>query len=213
MAELLADRPKVADLRGTPAAAQAAAVLEDPTGRRRRRLRLAGRLVAVVLTLWLVALVAGGVGLGPVPGIPLVGALRPAVPPLAPHLPRPARPTPSDLRPAAPARVAATQPAASSPSASAEPRAVARRTPAHAPAVTHNVAHPAPHAVVVPPTTTTTPAVTHPNNGKHTGSSTTGRSTAPAGTGTTTTTTTTTAPAHGKSGSAPGRLKNQVAVP
>src|SRR5436190_1659510 len=109
MSQLLADRPRVSDLRGSSAAPSGAAVLEDPTGRRRRRLRIASRLVALVLTAWLIALVLGGVGLSPVPGIPFAHVLRPATPPPAErHPPVPAQPSASDLAPAVPATRAGT---------------------------------------------------------------------------------------------------------
>ncbi len=89
----------------------AVAVLEDPTGRRARWLRRAGRLVFVLFLCWLLAIVLGGLGLFPVAGIPLTRVLRPSTgpPPLA-ELPRPRQPSASDLRPAltAPAFVAGT---------------------------------------------------------------------------------------------------------
>jgi hypothetical protein len=76
-------------------------VLEDPTGRRARWLRRAGRLVFVVFLAWLLAIVLGGLGLTPVPGIPFTHALRPSSgPPPLVKLPRPRPPTVSDLRPA-----------------------------------------------------------------------------------------------------------------
>src|SRR3954452_20848023 len=105
MAELIADRVRVSDLRGNAGVPAPAAVLEDPTGRRRRRLRFAGRVLAVALTLWLVALVLGSVGLSPVPGVPFAHVLRPAsAPAAAKKLPKPQPPTVADLEPALPAR-------------------------------------------------------------------------------------------------------------
>ena len=50
-------------------------VLADPTGRRRRRLALAGRIGTAVLGLWLVALTLGGLGLQPLAGLPVVGSV------------------------------------------------------------------------------------------------------------------------------------------
>lgn len=79
-------------------------VLEDPSGRRARWLRRGGRVVFVVFSAWLVAIVLGGLGLLPVTGIPLTHALRPSLgpPPTVTRLqPRP--PSASDLRPALPA--------------------------------------------------------------------------------------------------------------
>src|SRR5437762_5954814 len=109
MSQLVADRPRVSDLRGSAAAEPVAAVLEDPTGRRRRRLRFAGRMVAAGLTLWLGGLVLGSVGLSPVPDIPFTHVLRPASPPPAvKHLPTPVRPSAADLKAAAPAVAQAT---------------------------------------------------------------------------------------------------------
>src|SRR5436189_62054 len=47
-------------------------VLSDPTGRRRHRLVIAGRVVTAILGLWLVVLILGGLGLQPLAGLPLV---------------------------------------------------------------------------------------------------------------------------------------------
>jgi hypothetical protein len=85
----------------TTVGARGPTVLEDPTGRRARWMRRAGRLVFVVFLAWLLAIVAGGLGLTPVPGIPFTHALRPSSgPPPLVKLPRPRPPTASDLRPA-----------------------------------------------------------------------------------------------------------------
>jgi hypothetical protein len=88
-------------------------VLEDPTGRRARWMRRAGRVVFVLFLAWLLAVVLGGLGLMPVAGIPLTHVLRPSQgpPPLA-KLPTPKQPASSDLRPAIPARVFAAKTAA-----------------------------------------------------------------------------------------------------
>jgi hypothetical protein len=61
-------------------------VLADPTGRRRRRLAIAGRVTTTGLGLWLVALILGGFGLQPLAGLPIVGDLGAgeAAPPAVP---------------------------------------------------------------------------------------------------------------------------------
>jgi hypothetical protein len=50
-------------------------VLADPTGRRRRRLAIAGSIATAVLAAWLAVLILGGLGLQPLAGIPIVGDL------------------------------------------------------------------------------------------------------------------------------------------
>jgi hypothetical protein len=50
-------------------------VLADPTGRRRRRLAIAGRVATTVLGLWLVVLILGGLGLQPLAGLSVIGRL------------------------------------------------------------------------------------------------------------------------------------------
>ncbi|MGZ4337234.1 MAG: hypothetical protein ACXVRA_07955 [Gaiellaceae bacterium] len=81
-------------------------VLEDPTGKRARWLRRAGRFVFLLFPGWLLAIVLGGLGLMPVAGIPLVHVLRPSQgPPPVVKLPRPRQPSAADLRPAVPAKV------------------------------------------------------------------------------------------------------------
>jgi hypothetical protein len=78
-------------------------VLEDATGRRRRRMRLLGRAVSLLFLLWLVVIVLGGIGVAPVGHVPLVRALHPSQgPPAVRTLPTPTSPSPSDLRPALP---------------------------------------------------------------------------------------------------------------
>ena len=62
-------------------------VLVDPTGRRRRRLAIAGRVATMVLGLWLIVLILGGLGLQPLAGLPIIGDLgaREAAPPALPE--------------------------------------------------------------------------------------------------------------------------------
>lgn len=213
MANLVAERVRVSDLRGSTGPTAGTAVLEDPTGRRRRRLRLASRVIAVALTLWLVALVLGGVGLSPVPGVPFAHVLRPASPPPATkRLPKPAQPTAADLQPALPAGSPAS-------AVAAQPVPVAgQRTTPHAGTTTPATKHsPNPRSVAVhtmPPSVDgapaagqrATPKTTHPNNGKGSGAT------------TTTTTTTTTTPgrsgaAPGQTGTTPGRLRATPTIP
>jgi hypothetical protein len=61
-------------------------VLADPTGRRHRRLAIAGRVATTALGVWLVVLILGGLGLQPLAGLPIVGDLggREAAPPPLP---------------------------------------------------------------------------------------------------------------------------------
>jgi hypothetical protein len=114
------------------------AVLEDPTGRRARWLRRAGRLVFLLFLAWLLAIVLGGLGLIPVTGIPFVHVLRPSPgpPPLA-KLPRPRPPSAADLRPAVPANVFAAR------AAKAAQRGRSSSAPGHA-AVPHGKSATAP---------------------------------------------------------------------
>jgi hypothetical protein len=95
---------QVSDLRGTAATTREAAILEDPTGRRGRRLRLLARAIAVLLTVWLVALLLGAVGINPVSGIPFGQALKPPAPSPATSLPEPRKASRADLKPALPAK-------------------------------------------------------------------------------------------------------------
>ncbi len=89
---------------GTTLRSGSSAILEDPTGQRARWMRWAGRLVFVLFLGWLLAIVAGGLGLLPVSGLPLTHVLRPSrEPPPLSRLPRPKPPSASDLRPAIPA--------------------------------------------------------------------------------------------------------------
>jgi hypothetical protein len=86
---------------GTTVGGGGSAVLEDPTGRRARWLRRAGRGVFLLFLAWLLAIVLGGLGLMPVTGIPFAHVLRPSQgPPELTKLPQPRQPSASDLRPA-----------------------------------------------------------------------------------------------------------------
>src|SRR4051794_4045981 len=103
MMPIVSERPprpeeRVIDLRGQGPGAAGAPVLADPSGRRARRLRAAGRLVGVLFLLWLCGLVLAGIGLLPAGGLPLGTALRPAQapPPLA-GAPGPRRVAAADL--------------------------------------------------------------------------------------------------------------------
>jgi hypothetical protein len=95
---------------GTKVGGGRSAVLEDPTGRRARWLRRAGRCVFLLFLGWLLAIVLGGLGLMPIAAIPFVRILRPSQGPRAlPKLPQPRQPAVSDLRPAVSAKVFAAR--------------------------------------------------------------------------------------------------------
>src|SRR6476646_9824267 len=93
---------RVSDLRGGAVSpGGGSTTLEDPTGRRRSLMRLLGRGVAVVLGLWLAALLFAGLGVGPVANIPFAQILHPsAAPPPLPIIVQPEPPTAADLTPA-----------------------------------------------------------------------------------------------------------------
>jgi len=74
-------RSRVTDLRGRRPSRPSAPVLADPSGRRARRLHVAGRVVALLFLAWLSGLVLAGVGWLPIAGIPLGASLEPAVRP------------------------------------------------------------------------------------------------------------------------------------
>src|SRR5512133_3374567 len=93
---------RVSDLRGGAVSpGGGSTTLEDPTGRRRSLMRLVGRAVAIVLGLWLAALLFAGIGVGPLANIPLAQILHPsAAPPSLPVTLKPKPPTAADLEPA-----------------------------------------------------------------------------------------------------------------
>jgi hypothetical protein len=180
---------RVSDLRGGAVSpGGGSTTLEDPTGRRRRLMRLLGRAVAVVLGLWLAALLFAGLGVGPVASIPFAQVLHPnAAPPPLPTTLEPEPPTAADLKPALAAQaklVAPAQTVSKLPLATARPRrARARTTPAKS----------FPHATPVPGPSSTRTSHASPTGQAHGG-----------GNETTTTTTTTT---PGRSGAAPGQSR------
>lgn len=145
MSDVLSQRPRITDLRGAAGVPRGAAVLEDPTGRRRRRLRLVGRVLAALLTLWLVALLLGAVGINPVSGVPLGRALRPTTaPPAQKTVPQPKAPSVADLQPAEPVQTRVSKTAPSTPATVApRKRALARR-----PASTKTPLRSSPHSAV-----------------------------------------------------------------
>jgi hypothetical protein len=83
-------------------------VLEDETGRRLRRMRFLGRIVALLALCWLALVILGGLGVGPATHVPFGTAFRPSAgPPPLRQLPAPRQPAAADLVPALPAPVAA----------------------------------------------------------------------------------------------------------
>jgi hypothetical protein len=143
-------------------------VLADPTGRRRHRLAIAGRVATTALGLWLVVLILGGLGLQPLAGLPIVGDLgaREAAPPALPERVQAAVAkhttvapvtgavlAPVTTVPAPPRRAAVTAPSR------AKTRSPARRTPATPPGRTkatrgHGPTSPAPSRPTTSPSTT-----------------------------------------------------------
>src|SRR5437868_8388457 len=101
---------EIVDLRGRHAVIAAAQVLADPSGRRARMLRRAGRVIAVVFLLWLVGLILAGLGILPAGSVPLAPSVSPSAPPPLTHAPSLTQPTAADLKPALPAsaRLAST---------------------------------------------------------------------------------------------------------
>ena len=160
-------------------------------------MRLLGRAVAVVLGLWLAALLFAGLGVGPLANIPLVPILHPsASPPPLPMTLEPKPPTAADLEPALAAAqtkpvagaVAPAQTVGKPPLTTAQPRRTRARTmPGKA----------APHATPVPGPSPTGTSHASPTGQAHGG----GKKT------TTTTTTTSTTTTPGRSGAAPGQSR------
>jgi hypothetical protein len=210
----------IIDLRGSGRASSEAdfGVLADPSGRRRKGLRRAGRTVAVLFALWLAALALAGLGLLPGVGIPLASRTTAdgAPPPLDKRSPLVAA---EDARPALTHAATATvspvaKPAPGAPRATglARRRATARDRKiardrvvtvrpapvATVPAATAPASAP-PAATPVARRPTTPPGQAEPAPG-HSGTA--PGQTRPAKTPVPTATPT---PVHGKSGTAPGR--------
>jgi hypothetical protein len=185
MADTLGDTTLVSDIRGAAHGPRRSAVLEDPTGNRRKRLRVVARLVALSMSIWLVALLLGAVGITPVGSIPFVRVFKPpASPPVIHALPRARRPTVAELQPALPATSARSSTAAVQPVAPPVAKTpVGRKRKLRAPATTT-------------PATPTTPTTHGRANGKAKGK--------PQPTTTTPTTTSTT---PGQSGTSPGHTR------
>lgn len=185
-------------------------VLEDPTGRRARWLRRAGRVVFIVFLGWLLAIVLGGLGLVPVDGIPFTHALRPSAgpAPLA-KLPQPRQPSALDLRPASPATAVANAGAASQAAQLVPVRQRGQSGTAPGQTKTATVSASPGRSATAPGQTKTTTTAT-PSQGRS--------STAPGQTRTTTThgqrttspghTQTTTTVSHGQGSIAPGKQKH-----
>jgi hypothetical protein len=120
-------------------------VLLDPTGRRRRRLAIAGRVATMALGLWLAVLILGGLGLQPLAGLPIVGDLGAgeAAPPALPERVQAAVARRTTVAPATGAvqaplttvHVPSRRPAVTAPSR-AKTRPPARTTPARTPGPT-----------------------------------------------------------------------------
>ncbi|MGD0273574.1 MAG: hypothetical protein ABSB96_07590 [Gaiellaceae bacterium] len=170
------------------------AVLEDPTGRRARWLRRAGRCVFLLFLAWLLAIVLGGLGLMPVEGIPFAHVLRPSQgPPVLTKLPQPRQPSASDLRPALSAKVFAATVARSG-----------QQTPGSA-AGSHGKSATAPGQTKTSPSSTVShgKSATAPGQTKTTTVSHGKSATAPGQTKTSPSSTV----SHGKSATAPGQTK------
>src|SRR6476619_3353274 len=106
---------RVIDLRGRGPKAVVDPVLADPSGRRARRLRAAGRLVGMLFLLWLGGLALAGIGLLPAGQLPLGEAIKPSqAPPPLTAAPRASRTPVADRRPARPLIVAVRPRAATS---------------------------------------------------------------------------------------------------
>jgi hypothetical protein len=146
-------------------------ILSDPTGRRRHRLVIAGRVVTTILVLWLVVLILGGLGLQPLAGLPLVGNLgaREAAPPALPKrvraaVNRHATVAPATGTAAAPVRTVSNPPrrAAVTPPLAATRPSPARTTPAPRVRLTTTTGVTPTSPAPAPPITTTRPSTTSP---------------------------------------------------
>jgi hypothetical protein len=171
------------------------AILEDPTGQRARWMRWTGRVVFVVFLCWLLAIVVGGLGLLPVPRLPLTHVLRASQePPPLSRLPRPKPPSASDLRPAIPARAFAERVAnAKLHSQRVRANGQSSSKPGRSNSHPRGRSATAPgHLKAIPPTTTRGRSPTAPH----------GRNTTAPGQ---TKTTTSAIPPRGRSATAPGR--------
>lgn len=148
-------------------------VLADPTGRRRRRMAVAGRVVTMALGLWLVVLILGGLGLQPLAGLPL--GPHEAAPPVLPGRVQAAvargatvAPTKQTARiPVTTVPIPSRRPSVTAPSR-AKTRSPARTTPRTG--VKHTNTNPS-RALTSPapatsPTTTTKPSSTAPGQTK-----------------------------------------------
>jgi hypothetical protein len=188
---MLGDTTLVSDIRGAAHGPRRSAVLEDPTGNRRRRLRVVARLIALSMSIWLVALLLGAVGITPVGSIPLVRAFKPpASPPVIHKLPRARPPTVAERQPALPASAAPASTAGVQRTVPPVAKAPTKHTRKLRSPVTTTPATP---TTPTPPATRTTPGRANGNaKGKP----------QPA---TTTPTTTTTTP--GQSGTSPGHTR------
>lgn len=135
-------------------------VLADPTGRRRRRLAVAGRVATAALGLWLVLLTLGGLGLQPLGGLPVVRDLGAgeAAPPALPKRVQKAVDRGAAVTPAARKvrSVRAPSPAPARPQAGTTPAATAPRPGKTT--TSHRPASPAPAAAKQ----TTVPSTTAP---------------------------------------------------
>jgi len=191
-------------------------VLADPTGRRHRRLAIAGRVATAALGLWLVVLILGGLGLQPLAGLPIVGRLgvREAAPPALPERVQAAVATHTTVAlarrtaqtPVGTSRVPLRRPTVTTPSRAKTRRPA--RTPARIPGRTKTTAGGAlTSPALAPSATTTSPSSTAPGQTK-TGTS--PSSTAPGqtktGTGPPTTTPGTTPGANRKAYGAKGTV-------
>ncbi len=199
-------------------------ILADPTGRRRRRVAIAGRVATSALGLWLVVLILGGLGLQPLAGLPIVGHLgvREAAPPALPERVRAAVARHTTVAPATRAAQApvGTAPVPSrNPTVTAPSRAKTRPPARTTPSTGAKHTNTTPGRALTSPAPASTPTTTKPSSTApgQTKTGTSPSSTAPGqtrtapgqtktGTGPPTTTPGTTPGAKGKSYSAKGTV-------